>query len=52
MTTCLIIILLKVMRLYRRRDGWTALMLATREGYVDAVAMLVESGANADIVSV
>ena len=35
-----------------RRDGWTALMLAVREGYVDAVKLLVESGANADIVSV
>ena len=35
-----------------RRDGWTALMLAVREGYVDAVKMLVETGANADIVSV
>jgi ankyrin repeat protein len=34
------------------RDGWTALMLAAHEGYVDAVRMLVETGANADVVSV
>jgi ankyrin repeat protein len=38
--------------LFTGRDGWTAIMLAAREGYVDAVKLLVEFGANADIVSV
>jgi ankyrin repeat protein len=38
--------------LFTGRDGWTAIMLAAREGYVDAVKILIEFGANADIVSV
>ena len=34
------------------QDGWTALMLAAREGHVNVVQRLVEAGVNLEAVNV